>query len=191
MTDMITWTDGYGIYLGHLIGDHPAIIAYTVRGDHHWPQTFTALAGGRELGTGFASADEAKADCEFNAVVRGPGPHAVSCTACGEIRLRAVSHVCKPVTHTRTNVRPERCNMISIRILSPSGQSVYTATLDTIKPTPGMIRRFFWAGLRALVEAHNQTPPALSTRLEIEVQRLTSDIGEISIKNVKTKNWED
>lgn len=76
--------------------------------------------------------------------------------------------------------------MIRIRILGPGGSIVYSASLETINVTPGMTRRFLWSGLMALVETHRKTPPALVTKLEIEVDRHSSSDDELSITTKRT-----
>jgi hypothetical protein len=47
------------------------------------------------------------------------------------------------------------------------------------------MRRFVWAGLMALVEAHRETPAALMSKLEIEIDRQSSRDDEFSITTPK------
>ncbi len=75
--------------------------------------------------------------------------------------------------------------MIRIRIVSAGGEIAYSASLETINTTPGMIRRFLWCGLRALVEAHRKSPPALRTKLEIEVDRMSNRDDEFTLSTKK------
>lgn len=73
--------------------------------------------------------------------------------------------------------------MITIRILSPGGAVLYDARLDTMNATPGMMRRFLWTGLKALVEVHRKTPPALTTKLEVTVDRRSASWNEFTISD--------
>lgn len=72
--------------------------------------------------------------------------------------------------------------MIRIRVTNCVGNVLYDARLDGGARTPAQARRFIWAGIRALVEAHLLTPAALTTKMEIEVMRINDGEQDFAIR---------